>query len=142
MMTSSPIQPFRVWLRRGALDSRLAAGADPGASPELARRARQLTSRRTRTGLAASIRHLLDAAEARPRGFTSAVPIQRHEILSERQLLLQLAAALESPDELEARGLALVDRLLISGDSPVYVDRGDGALHGALVHAHAALYLA
>jgi hypothetical protein len=142
MMTSSPIPPLLGWLRRGALDRSLAAGADPAASPELARRARQLTSRRTRTALAASIRNLLATAEARPRGFTSAVPIQRHQILCERQMLLQLAAALESPDELEPRGLALVDELLISGASPVYVDRGEGALHGALVHAHAALYLA
>ena len=142
MTTSSPIQPLRVWLRRGSLDRSLAAGADPAASPQLARRARQLTSRRTRAGLAASIRNLIDAAEARPRGFTSAVPIQRREILRERQMLLQLVAALESQDELEPRGIALVERLLIEGASPVYVDRREGALHGALVHAHAALYLA
>jgi hypothetical protein len=141
MMTLSPIQPFRVWLRRGALDRSLAAGEDPAASPELARRARQLTSRRTRSGLATSIRNLLEVAEERPRGFTSAVPIQRRDVLRERQMLLQLAAALESEDELEPRGLALVDRLLIDGGSPVYVDGSDGALHGALVHAHAALYL-
>jgi hypothetical protein len=142
MTTSRPIQPFRVWLRRGSLDRSLAAGADPAASPELARRARQLTSRRRRAGLAASIRNLLDTAERRPRGFTSAVPIQRRAILRERQMLLQLAADLESQDELEPRGIALVERLLIDGGSPVYVDRPEGALHGALVHAHAALYLA
>ena len=57
-------------------------------------------------------------------------------------MLLQLAADLESEDELEPRGIALVERLLIDGGSPVYVDAPDGALHGALVHAHAALYLA
>lgn len=141
-MTLSPIQPVRVWLRRGSLDRSLAAGADPAASPALARRARQLTSRRTRAGLAASIRNLLDAAEERPRGFTSAVPIQRGRILGERQLLLQLAADLESEDELRPRGIALVERLLIDGASPVYVNGPERALHGALVHAHAALYLA
>ncbi len=142
MTTSSPIQPVRVWLRRGSLDRSLAAGADPSASPALARRARQLTSRRRRAGLAASIRNLLDAAEKGRRGFTSAVPIQRHDILRERQLLLQLAADLESEDELQPRGIALVERLLIDGASPVYVDSPEGTLHGALVHAHAALYLA
>jgi hypothetical protein len=41
MTTSSLIQAARVWLRRGSLDRSLAAGADPGTSPELARRARQ-----------------------------------------------------------------------------------------------------
>jgi hypothetical protein len=141
MTTSSLIQPARVWLRRGSLDRSLAAGEDPAASPALSRRARQLTSRRRRTGLAASIRHLLDAAEERPRGFTAAVPIQRHDILRERQLLLQLADDLESPDELRPKGIALVERLLIDGASPVYVNGREGALHGALVHAHAALYL-
>jgi hypothetical protein len=142
MMISSPIQPVRVWLRRGALDRSLAAGQDPATSPELTRRARQLTSRRTRTGLATCIRNLLDTAARPPRGFTSAVPIQRHRILREHQLLIQVAAALESEDELQPRGIALVEWLLVSGESPVYVDPGEGALHGALVHAHAALYLA
>ncbi len=63
MTTSSLIQPARVWLRRGSLDRSLAAGADPAMSPELAHRARQLTSPRFRAGVAASIRNLLDAAE-------------------------------------------------------------------------------
>jgi hypothetical protein len=105
------------------------------------RRARQLTSRRRRAGLAASIRNLLDAAEAGHRGFTAAVPIQRHEILRERQLLLQLAEDLESQDELKPSGIALVERLLVDGASPVYMNSPEGTLHGALVHAHAALYL-
>jgi hypothetical protein len=142
MTTLSLIQPVRVWLRKGSLDRSLAAGTDPEASPQLARRARQLTSRRRRAGLAASIRNLLDVAEDGRRGFTAAVPIQRHDILRDRQLLLQLAADLESDDELQPRGIALVERLLIDGASPVYVDSPEGTLHGALVHAHAALYLA
>jgi hypothetical protein len=142
MTTSSPLQPFRVWLRKASLDRSLAAGEDPAASPELSRRARQLTSRRRRAGLAASIRNLLDAAEERPRGFTVAVPIQRRAILGERQMLLQLAEDLESQDELKPRGIAIVERLLIDGGSPFYVDGPERALHGALVHAHAALYLA
>jgi hypothetical protein len=142
MTTPGPIQPLRVWLRRGSLARSLAAGADPAASPELSRRARQLASRRFRAGLAASIRNLLDAAEEGPRGFTAAVPIQRRDILRERELLLQLAADLESQDELSPRGIALVERLLVDGGSPVYVNGTEGALHGAIVHAHAALYLA
>jgi hypothetical protein len=140
--TPRPIQPFGVWLRRGSLDRSLAAGEDPAGSPALSRRARQLGSPRSRAGLAASIRNLLDAAEEGPRGFTAAVPIQRRAILRERQLLLQLAADLESQDELEPRGIALVEQLLIDGGSPLYVEGPEPALHGALVHAHAALYLA
>jgi hypothetical protein len=142
MTASGPIQPIQVWLRRGSLDRSLAAGEDPAASPALSRRARQLTSRRNRAGLAASIRNLLDAAEEGPRGFTAAVPIQRREILRERQLLLQLVENLESQDELKPRGIALVERLITDGASPVYTSSPEGSLHGALVHAHAALYLA
>jgi hypothetical protein len=141
MTTSSLIQPARVWLRRGSLDRSLAAGADPAASPELARRASQVTSPRFRTGLAASIRNLLDTAEEPRRPLTSAVPIQRQEILGERTLLLELAADLESGDELKPRGIVLVERLLTGGDSPVYLSSAEASLHEALSQARAAMYL-
>lgn len=142
MTTSSLTQPARVWLRRGSLDRRLAAGVDPQASPELARRARQLTSPRFRAGLAAAIRNLMDAAEEPRRGLTSAVLIQRHGILGERGALLELAADLESDDRLQPRGIALVERLLTSPDSPVYLSSPEGTLREALGQARAALYLA
>lgn len=142
MTTSSLIQPARVWLRRGSLDRSLAAGADPGTSPELAHRARQVTSPRFRAGLAASIRNLLDAAEEPRRGLSSAVPVQRYEILSERELLLELAADLESRDQLQPRGVALIEQLLTNGDSPVYMSSPEGSLREALRQARAALYLA
>jgi hypothetical protein len=140
MTTSSLIRPARVWLRKGSLDSRLAAGADPAASPELERRARQLASPRFRAGLAASIRNLIDAAEEPPRGLSSAVPLRRREILRDRELLLELAADLELGDDLRPRGIALVERLLTDGtNSPVYAD---GNLHEELGRARAALHLA
>jgi hypothetical protein len=142
MTTSSLLQPARVWLRRGSLDRSLAAGADPGTSPELACRARQLTSPRFRAGLAASIRNLIDAAEEPRRGLSSAVPIQRREILDESGLLLELAADLESPDRLQPRGIALIERLLTNGDSPAYMFSPETSLREALGQARAALYLA
>jgi hypothetical protein len=139
MITSSLIQPICVWLRRGALDYSLASGADPATSPELARRARKLASRRHRAGLAASVRNLIDAAEEPRRGFSAVVPVRRDAILSERELLLELAADLESEDELNPRGIALVERLITHGDSPVYFD---GNLGEELHRARAALFLA
>jgi hypothetical protein len=63
MNSAEIFEPARVWLKRGALDRRIARGADPSASPELDRRARQLTSRRTRAGLAAGIRRVVEEAE-------------------------------------------------------------------------------
>src|SRR5918911_2150755 len=49
-------------LRADALDRALMAGADPAASPQLAARAGWLTSRRTRTALAAGIERALAAS--------------------------------------------------------------------------------
>lgn len=138
MVVSSLIRPALVWLRRGSLDRRLATGTDPKTSPELARRARRLTSPRVRTGLAASIQNLLDAAEEPRRGLTSAVPIRRQAILAERELLLSLAAELEIQDDLQPKGIALLERLLTDGESPVYLE---GNLHEELGRVRAALHL-
>ena len=142
MTTSSLIQPARVWLRRGSLDRSLAAGAHPAASPELSWRARQLASRRYRCGLAASIRNLIEAAEEPPRGFSSAVPVQRRDILADRPLLLEIADDLESQQELKPRGIVLVERLITDGNSPVYMSSPEGSLHEALNQARAAMHLA
>lgn len=142
MTTANLFEPARVWLRRGALDRRLAHGADPSTTPELARRARQLTSRRFRAGLAEGIRHLVGTAEEPRLGYGSSVPLQRRDILRERDLLLVLAADLLSEDELSPRGIALVERLLTDGASPVYTPCPEGSLHNTLTHARAALHLA
>ena len=142
MMSAPLFEPARVWLQRGALDRSIARGADPNASPELSRRARQLRSPRRRAALAQGIRNLIDAAEEPRRPYTAAVPLQRREILREREALLQLAADLVSDDQLGARGIALVDRMLTDGSSPVYSPGAEGELRRALTHARAALHLA
>ena len=141
MITATLFEPARVWLRRGELDRRLALGADPNTTPELSRRARQLTSGRRRAGLAEGLRGLIDAAEDPQRGYTAAVPLRRREILSERGFLLDLADDLASDDQVSARGVALIETLLTDGSSPVYSARSEGELHRALTHARAALYL-
>jgi hypothetical protein len=142
MFTPILFEPARVWLSRGALDRRIARGADTRESPQLARRARQLTSRRRRRALANGIRNLVNAAEEPVRALSAAAPVQRREILHERGFLLQLAIDLESDDELNARGIALIERLLTDGASPVYSPLPAGTLRDALTHAHAALFLA
>jgi hypothetical protein len=142
MISATLFEPARVWLRRGTLDSSLAHGADPSATRELSRRARQLTSRRSRAALAQGIRNLIDAAEEPRRGYTAAVPVQSREILSERTFLLELADELAGEDKLSPRGIALVEGLLTDGTSPVYAPSPEGALHAALTHARATLHLA
>jgi hypothetical protein len=141
MITATMFEPARVWLRRGALDRRLAHGADPNATPELSRRARQLTSRRCRVGLAEGIRSLVEEAEHPARGYSSAAPLNRRAVLHERGFLLELVEDLVGDDELSPRGVALIEGLLTDGTSPVYTAGPSGDLHRALIHARAALHL-
>jgi hypothetical protein len=98
-------------------------------------------SRRARVRVARNLRNLLDEAEHPSRGIGCAVPVQRGQVLAERDLLKQLADALDSEDELSPRGILLVRRLLTDGASPVYAPTPNGALHDALTDASAALYL-
>ena len=136
------VDPAWVWLQRGTLDRRIARGADLTETPRLARRARQLVSRRCRRGVAKGLRNLIDAAEQPTRSLTAAVPVQRRAILAEQDLIVRLAADLESDDQVAARGVALLERLLTDGDSPFYTPTPTGGLRDALIHAHAALHLA
>lgn len=136
-----PLQRGRVWLHRRDLDRELARGGDPHTNPALARRAEQLTSTRCRRSLAAGIERTLAAAEHPSRALTSAVPLQRREILAARAGLLALAAELGGTDEVQPRGVALVQRLLTDGDSPLYRLRRVGELERAVRHAKAALLL-
>jgi hypothetical protein len=141
MTSSTLIQPIRVWLRRGALDRKLAEGADPALSPELARRARQLTAPRFRAGLAAGLRNIAEAAEEPPGSRSAQVPLQRREILAEHGLIHALAEDLEAPEPVNPRGVALVERLLVSGNSPFYASDPELGLHVGLFQARAALHL-
>ena len=84
----------RVFLQRASLAGRLAAGASPSDSPELARRAEQLRSPRNRRILATSLERVIDAAEEPPRPYSSSVPLRRAAILEERAGQIGLAAEL------------------------------------------------
>jgi hypothetical protein len=141
MNSAGIFEPARVWLQRGALDRRIAHGADPSASPELGRRARQLTSRRTRAGLAAGLRRVVEEADCPQRSYSAAVPVHRRQVLRERGFLVAIAEDLLSDDELSPRGIALVERLLRDGSSPLYSPTYEEALHAQLTHARAALHL-
>jgi hypothetical protein len=134
----------RVFLRRGALARRLAAGASPTESPELARRAEQLRSARNRRVVARGLERIIEAAEEeRLHPYSSAVPLRRAAILDAREGILELAAELrETTQAVNVRGIALVERLLTDGGSPFYVQNDEETLDGAISHARAALLLA
>ena len=131
----------QIWLHRGALTRAIGAGADPSSSPELARRAEQLTSPACRRKLAEGLRRSLRAAEEPPRPLSTAVPVQRREVLAARRDIERLAEELLTSDEVQPRGIVLVQRLLTQGDSPLFRPSAEGELDDAVRHARAALLL-
>jgi hypothetical protein len=140
-MSSIPLKG-KVWLRRGALDRRLASGASPAETPELAARAEQVVSTRTRCGLATGLERVVAAADEPGGGLAAAAPLDRSQILASRVTLLELANDLRSPAAVRPRGVALIERLLTDGTSPLYHPSPDGSLDQAVRHARTALHLA
>ncbi len=100
------------------LNEALIAGADPAASRQLAARALQLTSPRSRESLASGLDTLLWSAQApAPRW---RVRPRRDSVCANAAALGELASLLGSTSPLYVRGLALLDRLLIDGTGPAY----------------------
>jgi len=137
----SPWLRVRAWLHRRSLKRALAAGAEPGSSPELAHRAEQLTSLRCRRALAAGLHGTLRDALKAPAPFTAAVPLQRREVLNARDDIEELAQDLLAPGDVQARGVVLVQDLLTQGSSPLFTAGPEGQLDRAVRQARAALVL-
>jgi hypothetical protein len=132
----------KTWLQRSDLDRRLAGGAPAGESPKLAARASQLQSRRTRLRLAEAIERVVEAAEHPRPGFAASAPLCASEIRDNQSDLLLLAEDLASSDEVQPRGVAMVEELLTDGNSPIYRPSPEGTLREAARQARAALHLA
>jgi len=128
--TPSSLARSRRWwpLGRMELDRRLAAGANPLASPALARRAAMLLTQRSRRRLASGLEKVvLEAERPQPR-FSAAVPVQRGAVLGARSELFLLAAALRSAPDPEPRGIATVAVLLSDGGGPIFMEHPPNAL--------------
>ena len=112
------------------LDRKLAGGASPEASADLAVRAARLTSTEFRRDLAASLRRILVAAGApmlpvaahAPLGAARRphVPLRTTRISRSAPLLAELASRLLEPGPVPARGVAMVVKLLADGTGPLY----------------------
>lgn len=127
-----------VALTRGAtLDRALILGADPSASPSLAARARRLTSRRYRTGLAGGVRRALDSPDGTrlPSRVRPGAAARR----ARRAQLRAVADLLAGDTPVYAPGVARVRALLRDGAGPLYTDRCGEALDAALRAVRAAL---
>jgi hypothetical protein len=105
-----------------SLDRALIAGADPSGSPQLAARAAQLTSPRTRALIAEGLQRLVRAAQGPQKRWRAAS--RRGQLLANASRLHELASALASGAPLYARGIAMLNQLLTDGTGPAYL--GDG----------------
>jgi hypothetical protein len=131
----------RVWLHRRGLDAELAGGVAPNSRPDLALRAEQLLSRRNRRSFAAGITRIIGAAEEPWNPRTAAVPVMRTDILASRHPLTEVANLLRSDEELELRGLAMLEPFLTAGESPLFNPRPEETLEHTVGRIRAALLL-
>ncbi len=127
----------RARIRRLELDRALADGADPSSSPLLAARAGQLVKRANRYRLAAGLEELALTASRPPTRF--GVMPRRRALEASRFELLELAATLRKGGLLYARGIAILELVLIDGTGPAYTDARGEALARQLKLAGAGL---
>jgi hypothetical protein len=121
---------------RRSADREIERSAVP--SLRVAWRAAELVTPTRRLDLARSLRRLVH--EADPRYLPSAAPISRVSVRISADLLLGTAARLDDLERpISARGVLMLDRLLIDGSSPLYDLGPADALIKALEAAAAAL---
>jgi len=121
------------------LDAALARGVDPWRSPALAYRSARLTSERGRQRLAAALNRVVDAATQPARGWSTAVPPCREEVVAAGALLVQARDLLRSDTPVYSQGAARLENLLRDGGGPLYRPAWRGALQHELEVAIAAL---
>jgi hypothetical protein len=136
LFASSPAIRILAHLRRHALDRALSDGADPASCPLLAARARQLSGRRTRTGIAIGLERMAGSSDVPSRGRVHPAPGAVH---ANRRALLDLASILRRRDPLYVRGIAMLELMLSDGTGPAYTDRRGEGLARELDLARAAL---
>jgi len=120
--------------RARELDRRLAAGADPMESDELALRVGQLASPGNRARLSCALRGAVEVASGNHAPLT-ATRLRRSEIRRNEDLVLALADRVRDGGPLGVRGLAMTSRLLGDRASPLYSDGSDRSLSAAVFAA-------
>ena len=115
------------WLRAPGLDRRLADGAPPESSLDLAIEAERLTRPAERRVLAGSLERIV-AGAGRSKPDRAGVPVARAAVRSARSELESVAARLQSSGPVNVRGVARVRVLLSDGMGPLYRagDTGSG----------------
>jgi hypothetical protein len=112
---------LRVYLTRGRLDRRIAAGLPCGSTPALALRARQLSHPSTLRQIADQLRGIVGYVDRLgSRRTVSAVVVERAAVRSGRHAILGLAERLEGTAPTSPKGIALAQVLLTDGLSPMF----------------------
>ena len=115
---------LRVYLTRGGLDRRIAAGDERASTPAVALRARPLADVRTRRKVASELRRVVAHADrVASRTRLSAVLVEPTQVRAGREAILGLAELIERPTSADPRGVALARELLSDPASPLF-DRG------------------
>jgi hypothetical protein len=120
--------------RAPSLDRRLAEGADPIESDQLALRVGQLCAPATRARLAGALRLTVRLASEYPPAWTS-TRLRTADIRNSGELLLALADRVADDEPVGVRGLAMTARLLNGPRSPLYSDRAERPLSVAAFEA-------
>jgi hypothetical protein len=112
---------LRVYLTRGALDRKIAAGRPYHGAPALELRARQLSQASSRQQIASSLRDTVDFAEQRASNrVPSAAVVESAAVRRAREPILGLAERLEGPAQLNPAGIARARVLITDGLSPLF----------------------
>jgi hypothetical protein len=131
---------LRAVVSRRALTRELSGGADPASSPELSRRAAQLTSSRTRKQLARTLRRTIGEAHHPALTRSRVVIIRRAAVLDAEGALNVMIDRLGSSEPVRAEGMAIAERILTDADSsPLYNPAEPGALRHLVRVATAAM---
>jgi hypothetical protein len=121
-------------LHAHALDREIACGVATWRSPRHATRSLQLTSRRRRDSLAATLEDTLRTARRPSIGslFTAVISPCRGSVLGCSSQLSDLVVSLRGPEPVHAEGIALLQELLCNGAGPLYTPNRLGDLQRAL----------
>jgi hypothetical protein len=115
-----------------SLDSHLADGEGPEASPLLTARALQLSSRRLRRSIADSWLDILIQSHQKLSPFDPRVPVVRRRVVEADDQIRAVADALVAPLT-TARGVAMASSLLADGAGPLYNPANTTDLRSLLV---------
>ena len=117
-LAPSLVVRIRTAAQRCDLTRSLAQGADPSARPELALRAAQLTSRRSRKVLARTLRRTVVEAREPMMTRSRVVIIRRGAVLEAENAITVLIWILISPAPVRAEGMAIAERIITNGMLP------------------------